>query len=114
MNSQSKQLALKDGMRGSESYGLGLKMRREGLRLWLLWTGHVYGAGMEYCHGYLSTFLFIALIFCPILRYQNEASSCFALEKLKTEMLLKSFSPSSLVSILPLSVQVLPPFDFEA
>lgn len=45
---------------------------------------------------------------CPILKYQNEASSCFALEKLKAEMLLKSFSPSALVSILPLSVEVLP------
>lgn len=63
MNSQSKQLALKDGMRGGESYDPGLKMRREGMRLWLLLTGHVYGAGMEYCHGYLSIFLFIALIF---------------------------------------------------
>lgn len=48
----------------------------------------------------------------PILRGQNEASSCFALEKLKTELLLKSFSPSVLVSILPFPVEVLLPLVF--
>lgn len=42
----------------------------------------------------------------PILRDQKEASSCFALEKLKTELLLKSFSPSVLVSILPFPTEV--------
>lgn len=102
--SQTKHPILWGGMKSCKAQGkitMWVCRLKERALFWPLWAGHIYFAGMEYFHGYLPYFYVLLQYLCPIFRYQNEASSGFALEKLKTEMLLRSFLPLPLAASYP-------------